>query len=151
MNNISKTSCKASCERLYFRSTPIYLSYPALLPWFTSFSFPCSELCKYQRYWIFELLHFQTLCLVWLGKRVTALKGAVSLASTQHRHEHNVQQQTVSWAVWQRPPQTILYNLSLKSIKKAKNRTSPASNYMIWTSFCRRNLLPNYTAAQNNK
>lgn len=81
---------------MYFGSTPIFHSYLALLPWFTSFSFPCSKLCKYQRYWIFELLHFQTLSLVWLGKRVTALKGAVSLASTQHEHEHNVQQQTVS-------------------------------------------------------
>lgn len=45
---------------------------------------------------LLELLHFQTLCLVWLGKRVTALKGAVSLASTQHEHKHNVQQQTIS-------------------------------------------------------
>lgn len=81
---------------MYFRSTPICRSYLAVLPGFTSFSFPCSKLCKYQRYWIFELLHFQTLCLVWFGKRVTALKGAVSLASTQHEHGHNVQQQTES-------------------------------------------------------
>lgn len=103
MKNISTTIYRRKCERMYFRSTPIYCRYLAWLPWFTSFSFPCSKLCKYQRYWIFELLYVQTLCLVWLGKRVTALKGAVSLASTQHEHKHNVQQQTVNWAVWQHP------------------------------------------------
>lgn len=91
MNNISKTSYKGSCERLYCRSTPICRSYLSLLPWFTSFSFPCSKLCKYQRDWIFELLHFQTLCLVWPGKRITALKGAVSLASTQHEQSRRQQ------------------------------------------------------------
>jgi len=95
MKSIGKTSYKGRCERLYFRSIPTYHGTSHYLPLFTVSSFPCSKFCKYQRYWIFVLLPFQTLCLVWLGKRVTTLKGAVSLASTQPMHWHEAQQQTV--------------------------------------------------------